>query len=88
LRSQPFEGECVQLMQADIQPQANETETDPAEQQHELQELVRRLRIDSLKARETELIQASATDPAALERYRAVHAERLELEKLRRSQKD
>ena len=88
LRGQPFEGECVQLMQADIQPQANETETDPVEQQHELQELVRRLRIDSLKARETELIQASATDPAALERYRAVHAERLELEKLGTSLKE
>jgi DNA primase len=81
LRGHGFEGECVQLMQADIQPQANETETDPAEQQHELQELVRRLRIDALKARETELIQAGATDPDALERYRAVHAERLELEK-------
>jgi DNA primase len=81
LRGQPFEAACLQLMQADIQPQAGETEADPAEQQHELQELVRRLRIDTLKTRETELIQASSTDPAALERYRAVHAERLELEK-------
>ena len=40
------------------------------------------MRIDTLKARETELIQASASDPGALERYRAVHAERIELEKL------
>jgi len=88
LRNQPFEAECVQLMQADIQPQANETETEPSEQRHELQELVRRMRIDTLKARETQLIQASGQDPAALERYRAVHAERLELEKLGTSLKE
>lgn len=79
LRGQPFEADCLQLMQADMQAQTGQS--DPDEQQHELQELVRRLRIDTLKARETELIQASSNDPAALERYRAVHAERLELEK-------
>ena len=82
LRGQPFESECIQLMQADIQPQNNPTEPDPGEQRHELQELVRRLRIEALKLRETELIQACTTDPDALERYRAVHAERQELEKL------
>ena len=82
LRDQPFESECLQLMQADIQPQAGDSEPDSGEQRHELQELVRRMRIEALKLRETELIQASTTEPAALERYRAVHAERQELEKL------
>ncbi|TSE23504.1 hypothetical protein Taqua_01776 [Tepidimonas aquatica] len=46
------------------------------ELRQELHELMRRLRIEHLKARETELLARAAHDPAALADYRRVQAER------------
>jgi DNA primase len=47
---------------------------------HELRNLLRRMQVEHLKALETEAITASATDPAALQRYRELQARRMELE--------
>lgn len=51
-----------------------------AESAAELRDLLSRMLVERLKAQETEAIAAAATDPGALERYRELHARRLELE--------
>jgi DNA primase len=51
-----------------------------AESAAELRDLLSRMLVERLKAQETEAIAAAATDPQALERYRELHARRLELE--------
>jgi len=50
------------------------------ELRRELRELLRRLHVDELKRRETELIAAAGRDPEALLRYRELQRRRLELE--------
>jgi len=51
-----------------------------AESTAELRDLLSRMLMDRLKRQETEAIESAATDPQALERYRALQARRLELE--------
>jgi DNA primase len=46
----------------------------------ELADLLNRMLVERLKAQETQAIEASAADPAALERYRTLQARRRELE--------
>ena len=46
----------------------------------ELRDLLNRMLVDRIKEQETLAIAASATDPAALNRYRELHARRLQLE--------
>ena len=62
--------------------------SDPAVEPVEMEESVRELRallnrmlVDRLKAQETLAIEDSATDPQALERYRALQARRRDLER-------
>jgi DNA primase len=52
----------------------------PADSARELADLLNRMLVERLKAQETEAIEASASDPAALERYRHLQARRRELE--------
>jgi DNA primase len=52
----------------------------PADSAAELADLLNRMLVERLKAQETAAIEASAADPAALERYRALQARRRELE--------
>ncbi|MCA0212586.1 MAG: DNA primase [Proteobacteria bacterium] len=51
-----------------------------AESDAELRDLLSRMLMERLKRQETEAIESAATDPQALERYRALQARRLELE--------
>jgi DNA primase len=51
-----------------------------AESAAELRDLLSRMLVERLKAQETAAIEAAANDPHALERYRELHARRLELE--------
>jgi len=46
----------------------------------ELRDLLNRMLVDRIKEQETQAIAASSTDPSALERYRELHARRLQLE--------
>jgi DNA primase len=46
----------------------------------ELRDLLSRMLVERLKVQETAAIEAAATDPQALERYRELHAKRLALE--------
>ncbi len=52
----------------------------PQDARRELTELLTRLRIDDLKAQETEALAQAGTDPQALQRYRTVHDQRLALQ--------
>jgi DNA primase len=55
----------------------------PAEESAaELRDLLNRMLIERLKSQETDAIEASRTDPTALERYRQLQLRRLQLEKL------
>ncbi len=51
-----------------------------AESAAELRDLLSRMLVERLKVQETAAIEAAATDPQALERYRELHARRLQLE--------
>ena len=51
-----------------------------AESAAELRDLLSRMLVERLKTQETAAIEAAAADPQALERYRQLHARRLELE--------
>jgi DNA primase len=52
-----------------------------AEAQQELRDLLNRMLVEQIKELETLAIEAVATDPAALARYRELHARRVVLEK-------
>jgi len=76
LRGQACEELALRLMSASEL-------TGTAEQQdsvEELHNLLKRMLIEQLKAQETVAIEASRTDPAALQRYRDLQARRSELE--------
>jgi DNA primase len=45
----------------------------------ELRDLLNRMLVDQLKAQETEAIDASKSDPQALQRYKALRARRVQL---------
>jgi DNA primase len=79
------------LMAADqLNPSSEQTQTDEqaeatakalqTAQREEFADALRRLTIDTLKTQETQAIQAASRDPQALERYRALSAERRVLE--------
>ena len=88
LRGQPFEALAVELNAGGTAlerppggpDEPAEDSPEPDELRRELRELLRRMHIESIKARETELIAASASDPQALERYRELQALRKTLE--------
>jgi DNA primase len=73
LRGHACEALALKLMADAHSPSA-------ADSAAELADLLNRMLIDRLKAQETEAIEASAADPAALERYRTLQARRRELE--------
>ncbi|NIC40732.1 DNA primase [Aquabacterium sp. A08] len=88
LRGQPFEGLAVSLNASGIalerqdgEPASPESAPPTlAEIRRELRELLRRMHIEHMKRRETELIAQAGSDPAALALYRAVHEARLALQ--------
>lgn len=89
LRGQPFEALALELNAGGLALQRPEDEEageagsalpSPADLRRELRELMRRLHIDELKQRETELIGQVGQDPQALERYRELQALRKTLE--------
>ncbi|TSE23850.1 hypothetical protein Tsedi_02100 [Tepidimonas sediminis] len=83
LRGQPFEALAVALHDSTLALQEGAPPDDEqarADLRRELRELLRRLRIEHLKAQETALLARSASDPAALAQYRRVQAERLALQ--------
>ena len=88
LRGQPFEALALELNAGglalqrpeDEEPSADIAQPSAADLRRELRELLRRLHIDELKRRETELIAAAGRDPQALQHYRELQKRRLELE--------
>ncbi|MCX7814844.1 MAG: DNA primase [Tepidimonas ignava] len=77
LRGQPFEALATALHDSTLAlGEAADGASSAEELRQELHELMRRLRIEHLKARETELLARAAHDPAALADYRRVQAER------------
>jgi len=86
LRGQPFEALAVTLHDSGVvldHFQAESPDTTPPSPddiRRELRELLRRLRIEHLKALETRLIAQAPADPAALTRYRQVVEERRQLQ--------
>ncbi len=90
LRGQPFEALALELNAGGLALQRPEDEEPAGEAgaalpsaddlRRELRELMRRLHIDELKQRETELIAAAGHDPEALERYRELQTLRKALE--------
>lgn len=87
LRGQPFEdlalalhASGVALETPELSPSSERHDPGPEELRRELRELLRRMRIEHLKAQETELIALAATDPGALARYRETQAQRIALE--------
>jgi DNA primase len=73
LRGHPAEPLALKLMSDTHTPS-------PADSAAELADLLNRMLVERLKAQETQAIEASASDPAALERYRSLQARRRELE--------
>jgi DNA primase len=73
LRGHPAEPLALKLMSDTHTPS-------PADSAAELTDLLNRMLVERLKAQETQAIEASASDPAALERYRTLQARRRELE--------
>ncbi len=90
MRGQDFEALAVALSDGALVLEKMSDEPTPAgaeattpteaELRRELRELMRRLHIEDLKARETLLIADSATDPSALQRYRELQSLRKRLE--------
>ncbi len=59
-----------------------QTEGEPQELRLELRGLLNRMLAEQLRAQETEALAAAGSDPAALQRYRALQARRVALERL------
>jgi len=81
LKGHPAEAAALRMMTG---PQA-EIEGHARDQRDELRDVLNRMLIDHLKAQETAAIAEAATDPAALERYRALHSRRQSLESMPRT---
>ncbi|MDF1484295.1 DNA primase [Ramlibacter sp. H39-3-26] len=77
LREQP---DCETLALRLMTGAHAQTEGDLRDLRAELRDLLDRMLVEQLKAQETEAIAAARTDPAALERYRALQQRRLALE--------
>lgn len=88
LRDQPFEALAVELNASGIAlERPNEEDASPEsgpptedELRRELGELLRRMHIENLKHRETELIAQAGSDPEAMRLYKEVHEQRKALE--------
>jgi DNA primase len=76
LREHPSEALALKLMSG---PELGEADDD-RESSLELRNLLNRMLVEQLKMHETEAIEASRTDPAALQRYRELQLRRRELE--------
>jgi DNA primase len=70
---------AVRLM-ADPTLSADATGGASADSGVELRDLLNRMLVERIKEQETQAIAASTLDPAALVRYRELHARRLQLE--------
>lgn len=77
LPGNPGEDLALRLMSDPAIPVQPEHESGP-----ELRDLLNRMLIERLKAQETEAIEASRTDPQALQLYRTLQTRRLQLEKM------
>jgi DNA primase len=75
LTGQTFEALALRLMSGPTQPGENQEEAAP-----ELRDLLARMLIERLKDQETHAIEASASDPTALQRYRDLQTRRKILE--------
>ncbi len=88
MRGQPFEALAVELNASGIAlERPNEEDASPEsapptedELRRELRELLRRMHIEHLKQRETELIALAGSDPQAMRLYKDVHEQRKALE--------
>ena len=87
LRGQPFEALALELQHSALMLERTDDDSSPEsrpatehEARRELRELLRRMHIEHLKARETELIAQAASDPEALALYREVQRTRQSLE--------
>jgi DNA primase len=76
LREHPAEALALKLMAGSELT----AEVDPQEAARELRQLLDRMLIERLGAQMNQAIEASKSDPAALERYRALQKRKLELE--------
>ena len=76
LRGHDSEALALHLMSAPEMPGAD----DPQDAMEELRNLLRRMLVEQLKTLETAAIEASRSDPSALQRYRDLQARRRELE--------
>jgi DNA primase len=74
LREQPGEELALRLMSGPAIPVQPMDESAP-----ELRDLLNRMLVDDLKAQETEAIEASKSDPSALQRYQALRTRRVQL---------
>ena len=75
LTGQTFEALALRLMSGPTQPGENQEEAAP-----ELRDLLARMLIERLKDQETHAIEASSSDPTALQRYRDLQTRRKILE--------
>jgi DNA primase len=76
LRDHPAEPLALKLMSGE----AWQVDDNNNESEQELRGLLDRMLIERLKEQETEAIEASRTEPAALQRYRALQSRRRALE--------
>jgi DNA primase len=74
LHEQPGEELALRLMSGPAIPVQPMDESAP-----ELRDLLNRMLVDDLKAQETEAIEASKSDPSALQRYQALRTRRVQL---------
>lgn len=74
LREHPCEGLALRLMSDPAIPVQPESDSAP-----ELRDLLNRMLVERLKAQETEAIEASKSDPSALQRYQVLRQRRVEL---------
>lgn len=83
LRGQPFEAMAVALHDSTLALHSGPSSPEPSpdELRYELRELLRRVRIEYLKAQETAWLARSAADPEAVRHYRRLRDERIALEK-------
>ena len=79
LREHEFEDAALRFMAGPVSAVDAPEETD--ESTRELRSLLNRMLVERLKVQETEAIEASKADPAALQRYRELQTRRRQLEK-------
>ena len=98
LRGQEFEDLALRVMASAFSPEVDEnghpSQDAPTldaltrEAQMELRGMLNRMLIESLKAQETQAIEAAKDDPSALTRYRGLQTRRRQLELVQLSQQE